>query len=135
MRTEVADDVLRRLREICERLPEVVEEPAWVGTRWKIRTKTFAHVLVIDEGWPPVYARALGSDGPATVLTFRSAGDELDVLRHAGPPYFDPPWFADIVGSVLDDGTDWDEVAELCTESYCHLAPQKLAALVTRPEA
>jgi hypothetical protein len=30
-------------------------------------------------------------------------------------------------------GVDWDEVAELLPESYCVLAPKKLAALVSRP--
>jgi hypothetical protein len=34
---------------------------------------------------------------------------------------------------VLDDATDWDEVAELVTESYCIMAPKKLVALVDRP--
>jgi hypothetical protein len=34
---------------------------------------------------------------------------------------------------VLDDDVDWDEVAELLTESYCLLAPKKLVALVDRP--
>jgi hypothetical protein len=34
---------------------------------------------------------------------------------------------------VLDDGVDWDEVAELLTDSYCLLAPKKLVALVDRP--
>lgn len=31
------------------------------------------------------------------------------------------------------DGVDWDEVAELVTESYCALAPARLARLVDRP--
>jgi hypothetical protein len=34
---------------------------------------------------------------------------------------------------VIDAGVDWDEVAELLTESYCLLAPRKLVALVDRP--
>ena len=34
---------------------------------------------------------------------------------------------------VLDADTDWSEVAELVTESYCALAPKKLVALVHRP--
>jgi hypothetical protein len=29
---------------------------------------------------------------------------------------------------VLDDDTDWEEVRELVTESYCVLAPKKLVA-------
>jgi hypothetical protein len=33
----------------------------------------------------------------------------------------------------VDDDTDWDEVAELVTESYCLLAPQRLGARVARP--
>jgi hypothetical protein len=131
--SEVPEDVLTRLRRICGGLPEVVEEPAWVGTRWRIRTRTFAHVLVVDAGRPAAHARALGHDGPATVLTFRSGGEELSVLQHAGPPFFAPVWFEDIVGLELDDATDWDEVAELCTDSYCLLAPKKLAAQVARP--
>jgi len=36
--------------------------------------------------------------------------------------------------SSLEPATDWDEVAELMTESYCVLAPKKLVALVDRPE-
>jgi hypothetical protein len=34
---------------------------------------------------------------------------------------------------VLGDHTDWDEVAELMAESYCLMAPKKLARLVERP--
>jgi hypothetical protein len=33
---------------------------------------------------------------------------------------------------VLDDDTDWDEVDEVVTESYCVLAPKELAAAVAR---
>lgn len=35
---------------------------------------------------------------------------------------------------LLSDETDWTEVAELVTESYCFLAPKKLLALVHRPD-
>jgi hypothetical protein len=80
------------------------------------------------------FARAAGVATPAIVLTFRSSGDELDVLRHAGHPYFYAGWGRDAVGIVLEDDTDWTEVAELLTESYCVLAPKKLVALVARPD-
>jgi hypothetical protein len=130
---EVAPGLVAQLRTICAGLPEAYEESAWVGTRWRIRTKTFAHVLRIDAGWPPAYARAAHSDGPMTVLTFRSSGPELDALGDAGHPFFKPVWWTDIVGMVLEPDVDWSEVAELVTESYCALAPKKLAALVDRP--
>lgn len=38
-----------------------------------------------------------------------------------------------MLGMVLDADTDWDEVGELLTESYCVQAPKRLAALVDRP--
>jgi hypothetical protein len=133
-RPEVSAAIVARLRGICLELPEAREEQAWVGTRWRIRTKTFAHVVQIDGGWPPAYAQAAGSPGPLTVLTFRSAGDELDAFGHLGPPFFRPVWFPDIVGMAIDAQTDWGEVAELVTDSYCVLAPRKLADQVARPE-
>jgi hypothetical protein len=127
---EVAPAVVARLRAACATLPEVHEERAWVGVRWRIRTRTFAHVLVIAGGWPPAYARAAGTDGPRTVLMFRSAGEELAVLRDSGPPFFPTPWRPDELGLVIDDATDWAEVAELVTDSYCTQAPKKLAERV-----
>lgn len=47
--------------------------------------------------------------------------------------YEEPAWVRDVAGMVLDDRVDWEEVAELLTESYCVLAPKKLVALVDRP--
>jgi hypothetical protein len=122
--SDVPDEVIAQLRSVCLGLPETAEEQAWAGRRWVIRRRTFAHVLQVDS-----------TEGSATVMTFRSSGDELEVLRRSGHPFFRPGWGTDVVGMVLDDGTDWDEVAELLTESYCILAPKKLVALVDRPEA
>jgi YjbR len=130
---DVPHEVVAALRGVCRRLPETYEEQAWAGTRWRIRKRTFAHVLTVEQASPPGYARAAGTDGPVTVLMFRSSGPELDALRNTGHPFFTPRWRADEVGMVLDTDTDWDEVAELVTESYCLLAPKKLVALVDRP--
>ena len=63
-RPNVSADVLASLRGVCTKLPEAYEEEAWVGTRWRIRKQTVAHVLMIDAGWPPAYAKAAGSAGP-----------------------------------------------------------------------
>jgi hypothetical protein len=130
---DVAPGIIAKLRSVCLGLPEVQEEQAWVGRRWRVRTRTFAHVLVINSGWPPGYARAAGTDGPVTVMTFRSSGPELDALRNAGHPFFAPRWRGDEVGMVLEADADWDEVAELLTESYCVQAPKKLVERVDRP--
>jgi hypothetical protein len=129
----VPPPIVAGLRAACLVLPEAYEEEAWVGTRWRVRTRTFAHVLVIDRGWPPAYAKAAATTGPATVLMFRSSGPDLDALRGTGSPFFAPRWRSDEVGLVLGDDVDWDEVTELVTESYCVLAPKALRDSVTRP--
>jgi hypothetical protein len=67
------------------------------------------------------------------VLTFRSDGEELDTLTRVGYPYYKLPWSPTAVGMHVTDNTDWNEVGELVTESYCLLAPRKLAARVRRP--
>lgn len=127
MRVDVFEDSLARLRALCARLPEVREELAWVGTRWKIRGNTFAHVLEIVDGWPPSYARAASTGGPATVLTFRSTDVELAGLVRGRTPFFGPLWGRSDVGVVLAPDTDWDEIVELITESYRLRAPKRLA--------
>lgn len=114
------------VRWTCARLPEVEEVAAWTGTSWRVRGKTFAHVLEVRDGWPPKYATVFATDGPATVLTFQSEGEELEVLAEQGPPFFRPPWRPGIVGLLVDEQTDPDEVAELVTESWRTLAPRAL---------
>jgi len=126
----VAPEIAARLRSICLDLPEAYQEAAWVGTRWSVRKKNFAHVLMIDAGWPPAYAKVAGSNGPLCVLTFRSSAPAVDTPRFGRAPFFRPGWWPNIVGLVLDDRTDWDDVAALLTTSYCVLAPKKLAELV-----
>jgi predicted DNA-binding protein (MmcQ/YjbR family) len=120
---DLAPAVLAELRAVCLGLPEATEKQAWAGAQFRVRNRTFAHVLAVDS-----------ADGPVTVMTFRSRGAELDALRRMGHPFFRPAWGKDGVGMVIDDEVDWDEVAELLTESYCVMAPKKLVALVDRPE-
>ncbi len=122
---DVPDDIEARVRELCIGLPDAYEERAWVGTRWMVRKRTFAHVLGVE----------VADAGRSVVLSFRSTGDELEILRHAGRPFLVLGWGRDALGMVLDADTDWDEVRELVIESYCVLAPKKLIALVDRPDA
>jgi hypothetical protein len=129
---EVPTAIVEWVRGVCTSLPEVVEEEAWTGTRWVVRGRNFAHLVQIDGGWPPAYASAAGRDGPVTVLTFRTPTPELYERGDAGPSFFRPPWFPDIAGVVVDDGTDRDEIAELLVESYCVLAPKALVARLDR---
>jgi hypothetical protein len=132
-RPDVPDEFLDPLRELCLALPDAYEEMAWAGVRWCVRKKNFAHVVTIENGYPQAYAAVAGA-GPTTILTFRASADELGSLMAAGPPFFKPPWFDNIIGLHLDERTDWGEVGELIIESYCTLAPAKLSKLVARPE-
>jgi len=123
----VPSEILAKLRAICLQLPEAYEERAWVGTRWRIRKQTFAHALIVESGWPPAYAKVVGSAGPVCIVTCRSKIAELNAHSFAKHPFFRPGWWPDIVGLVIETRTDWDEVAYLLAESYRVMAPKKLA--------
>lgn len=129
---DVAPEILARLRPICRALPEVTEQLAWIGLRWVVRRKTFAHVYTVDPKRHLVYARTVATDEPVCVLTFRAPAEEMQALASGGFPLFRAPWGTNVIAMVLDDDTDWTEVGEFLTDSYCEQAPKKLAALVSR---
>ena len=122
----VAPQVLARIRLVCLDLPEVAEEVAWTGIRWCVGKKNFAHVLNIADGWPPAYAKAAGTAGPACVLTFRLSREHCSATRFRRAPFFRPVWFPNIAGVVVGATTDWDELGDLIRDSYRVLAPKRL---------
>jgi hypothetical protein len=130
---DVPEEILARIRPVCLALPGAQEQEAWAGVRWRVRGHTFAHALTVESGRPASYAEAAGTDGPAVVLTFRGDAEELAALAGMGAPYFLVRWGREVGGLVIGPDTDWDEVAELLTDSYCVMAPQKLVAQVDRP--
>jgi len=129
----VPEDWVLRLASIALALPDTYQEEAWVGERWRVRGRTFAHVLPVDPERLRAYSVATGREGPHFVLTFRAEPDELEAIARSGPRYFKARWGNDVGGMVIDDDVDWEEVRELVTESYCRLAPRKLVRLVDRP--
>jgi hypothetical protein len=128
---DVPPKILHRLRPICRELPETYEEPAWIGVRWRIRKRTFAHVYTPDSESNLVHARQLIDGEPPTVMTFRVPADELPGLIGSGFPYFRAGWGHNVAGALLGDHTDWTEIVELLTDSYCEMAPKFLIARVT----
>ncbi len=109
-----------QIRSVLEKLPEVHEESAWVGERWRVGQATIAHVF--------------GGEDQLFRITFRGELDEVMAFENLGLPYFRSGWGGNVIGLVLDESTDWAEVAELLLDSYCLQAPERLAALVARPE-
>ena len=125
--------VVGRVGATARALPESLEQEAWTGIRWRVRARTFAHVLVAQEGFESSFRDLTGVTEPTTVLTFQATGDELLALVHAGLPFYKPSWSPTVVGMVLEGDTDWTEVAELVTESYRLCAPHKLVRLLPGP--
>lgn len=120
-RPDVPGEYVARLRSLFARLPECREEDAWVGVRWRVAgtTATVAHVF--------------GGEDQLFRIVFRAEPDEVMAFQHLGPPYFRAEWGGNVVGMILDDDTDWDELGELLTDSFCLQAPQRLVDLVDRP--
>jgi hypothetical protein len=111
---------VERIDAVLGALPRCEQEPAWTGTRWRVGSSTVAHVF--------------GGEDQLFRITFRADADEVMAFQHLGDPYFDVGWSGNAVGLLLDDDTDWDELAELLTDSYCIQAPAHLAESVERPE-
>jgi hypothetical protein len=101
------------------RFPECVEIDAWTGVAWRVGQATVAHVF--------------GGEDQLIRITFRAEPDEVMAFEHLGSPYFRASWGPNVVGLMLDDDTDWAELAELLTDSYCIQAPDRLACHVSRP--
>ncbi|RYE73713.1 MAG: MmcQ/YjbR family DNA-binding protein [Myxococcales bacterium] len=118
-RPEVPDDLVDRIDAILTAFPKCHQEGAWVGRRWRVGQATVAHVF--------------GGEDQLFRVTFRAEPDEVMAFRHLGEPYFDVSWSGNAVGMLLDSATDWDELRELLTDSYCIQAPASLAAQVSRP--
>lgn len=122
-RPDVPEAYLARLRQSFARLPECHEEEAWTGVRWRVAgtTTTVAHVF--------------GGEDQLFRIVFRAEPEEVMAFQHLGAPYFKGEWGGNIVGLLLDDDSDWEELDELLTESFCIQAPQRLVDQVDRPGA
>jgi hypothetical protein len=108
-----------RLDAILGRLPACEMESAWTGTRWRVGSATVAHVF--------------GGEDQRFRITFRGEPDEVAAFEHLGEPYFRSDWGGNVIGLLLDENSDWAELAELLTDSYCLQAPARLADQVARP--
>ncbi len=109
-------ELVEQVASVLLALPRVVEEDAWVGVRWRISGRTIAHLFG-------------GTDGLIRIV-FCGDPDDVVAFSHLGPPYFRAGYGDDMIGMLLDQDTDWTEVAELVTISYCRMAPKKYATQV-----
>jgi hypothetical protein len=124
---EVPEDILERVRTLCLALPEVTVRVD--GSR--TRTRSTAHSFDIRRRSFCLLVAGEGPTGkPVPLLVLRTDPDEREVLLSVGQPFFASRAGRDRIGVLLTDGTDWEEIRELVTESYRILAPKKLTALL-----
>lgn len=113
-RPDVPEEILDRLEQIMSGFPKARREDAWVGQRWRVGTSTIAHVF--------------GGEDQQFRIMFHGEPDEVAAFEHLGHPYFRAGWGANVIGMIVDDATDWQELTELLTDSYRVQAPATLAA-------
>jgi len=107
-----------RIRRICLALPEAYEEETWGSATFRVRKKIF--VMAADH------------EGRGTV-TMKSTGEEQQALLAVGEPYFFPAYVGTkgwIGVNLASSAVRWAEVADLVRESYCLIAPKRLAVQV-----
>jgi len=114
------------MQAIVSRFPDVDRSDNPLGCYFLVRRKIFAQVAtVIDPGGQP-----------ATHVAMRPDPEEREALLTMGHPYFSRgPWDERLgrIAVLIEATTDWDEIAELVTDSYRQTAPKKLVAqLATR---
>jgi hypothetical protein len=122
----MARSPIQRLRRICLALPEAHEVTAWGEPTFRVRNKLFA-----------MYADARNHHGGGRHAVWCKATHMTqDLVVHRDPDrYFVPPyvgpsgWF----GMYLDDGPDWDAVADRLKEAYRLVAPKRLLADLDGP--
>lgn len=117
----MTDDPLPALRAICLAFPETTEKPTGAHAAFQVRDKTFAWFWDNHHG-----------DGQVA-LTCKTPSGVQDILVTADPArYFVPPYVGGRgwIGLRLDVPIDWDDVADLITDSYRLTAPKRLVALL-----
>ncbi len=109
-----------RVRAICLALPEAVEKPFGDHTSPAFRVRDKFFVMVAEDG---------------STMTLKAPKGVQGILINSDPDRFFVPKYVGHIGWVgvrldLPTPPDWDEMAEMITESYCLTAPKRLAARV-----
>jgi predicted DNA-binding protein (MmcQ/YjbR family) len=117
---DVPGHVLDRVRRLCLALPEAHVTDDGMAYAFRVGRRIFAHLLTVEDPGGRRFDMLVCTADP----------EERDVLLGIGHPYFAPRSGKDRLGVILEDTTDWTEIAELVTESYRLVAPRRLAAQV-----
>ena len=127
---DIKPEYLDQVRQICLDLPAACEKETWGHPTFRVRDKIFASIGFGDGATDFSLDRG-GAEGavPVVAMTMKSTHDEQGGLLARGLPFFRPKYVGKNgwIGIVIGDKTDWVEVEELILDSYCLVAPKKLA--------
>lgn len=118
------EELVEHLRAVCLALPEVTEKISHGMPSWFVGRMFASYV-----------GRHHGSEHLALWIA-APAGAQEEMVEAEPDRFFVPPYVGHRgwLGMRLDaelGGPDWDEVREVLTAAYCHVAPQRLAAHLT----
>jgi hypothetical protein len=120
--SRIHDERRRELRQICLALPEATVEEGQHLT-FRVRGRTFAYHLFDHHGDGMVALNCKVDAGANRVLV------GADPARYSIPPYLGHHGWVALRLDLPD--IDWSEIEDLVTDSYCLVAPTRLARLVT----
>ena len=113
--------VYKRVKDLCEALPEVTTRKSHGEDAWFVRKKMF--VMTADRH----------HDDRVALWCAAPLGLQATLVEDDPDRYFVPPYVGHRgwVGVYLDVEVDWDEVAEIIDDAYRSVAPARLAARLT----
>lgn len=116
----MSDDVLRRLRAVCQALPEVTERPSHGAPTWFVRDKKTLAMYHDDHH----------GDGRLAIWCPAPPGVQGALVAEEPDRFFVPPYVGHRgwLGVRLDRELDWDEVAGIIEDAYRLVAPKRLVA-------
>jgi hypothetical protein len=115
---------LARIRKICLSLPEVEERSFGGHTAPAFRVRDKLFVMTSEDG----SSMTLKGDRGVQGALIASDADRYFMPKYVGPKGWVGVWL------TRPAGIDWGELEELIMESYCLIAPKKLANLLVTTE-
>lgn len=116
----VAEHALEEVRRICHGLPSVTERPSHGAPTFFINDKK-SFLMFHDDHH---------GDGRLAVWCAAPMGVQATLVETEPERFFVPAYvgYRGWIGLRLDVDPDWDEVAQICADAWCTVAPKRLLA-------
>ena len=116
----VAEHALEEVRRICHGLPSVTERPSHGAPTFFINDKK-SFLMFHDDHH---------GDGRLAVWCAAPMGVQATLVETEPERFFVPAYvgYRGWIGLRLDVDPEWDEVAQICADAWCTVAPKRLLA-------